>query len=85
MYRSFSTALKMLKASRRVFSQDFFFRQLFDESTWTYSYLLSDLASKEAVLIDPVLEKAKRDAKLITELGLNLKWAMNTHMHAGNN
>lgn len=73
---------KMLKASRRVFSHDFFFRQLFDARSSTFSYLLSDLKSKDAILIDPVLEQAKRDAKLINELGLNLKWAVNTHMHA---
>lgn len=72
----------MLSAARRAFTSDFLFRQLFDERTWTYTYLLSDLASKQAVLIDPVLEKAERDAKLINELGLNLKYALNTHMHA---
>lgn len=72
----------MLSATRRVFSPDFFFRQLFDETTWTYSYILSDLASRQAVIIDPVLGQAERDAKLIKELGFNLKWAMNTHMHA---
>ncbi|XP_017488541.1 PREDICTED: persulfide dioxygenase ETHE1, mitochondrial-like, partial [Rhagoletis zephyria] len=64
------------------FTKDFFFRQLFDEATWTYSYLLADLNTKEAVIIDPVLEKAKRDANLVKELGFTLKYAMNTHMHA---
>lgn len=64
------------------FTSDFFFRQLFDESTWTYTYLLADLNTKEAVIIDPVLEKAKRDANLVKELGFTLKYAMNTHMHA---
>ncbi|XP_063704919.1 persulfide dioxygenase ETHE1, mitochondrial-like [Culicoides brevitarsis] len=68
--------------SRRVFSPDFFFRQLFDGKSSTYTYLLSDLTSKTAVIIDPVLEQAERDAKLITELGFTLKYAMNTHMHA---
>lgn len=32
---------------------DFFFKQLFDEKSWTYSYILADLESKEAVIIDP--------------------------------
>lgn len=32
---------------------DFFFRQYFDDKSWTYSYLLADLESKEAVIIDP--------------------------------
>lgn len=44
--------------------------------------MLADLGTKEAVLIDPVLEQAKRDSHLIQELGLTLKYAMNTHMHA---
>lgn len=30
------------------------FKQLFDEATWTYTYLIADPVSKEAVLIDPV-------------------------------
>ena len=38
---------------RVQFSSDFFFRQLFDEKSWTYSYILADLESKEAVIIDP--------------------------------
>lgn len=67
---------------RKPFSPDFFFRQLFDEKSWTYSYLLGDINSKEAILIDPVLEQAKRDAKLVQELGFNLTYALNTHMHA---
>jgi len=63
-------------------SPDFFFRQLYDNVTSTYTYLLADTSTKEAVLIDPVLELAERDAQLISDLGLTLKYAMNTHMHA---
>uniref|UniRef100_A0A1B6D9M4 Persulfide dioxygenase ETHE1, mitochondrial n=1 Tax=Clastoptera arizonana TaxID=38151 RepID=A0A1B6D9M4_9HEMI len=63
-------------------SKDFFFRQLFDLESSTYTYLLADVNCKEAVLIDPVLEQVERDWKLIKELGLNLKFAINTHMHA---
>jgi sulfur dioxygenase len=37
--------------------------------------LLGDLATKEAILIDPVLEQAERDANLIKELGFVLKFA----------
>ncbi|XP_038119820.1 persulfide dioxygenase ETHE1, mitochondrial [Culex quinquefasciatus] len=69
-------------AERKPFAPDFFLRQLFDEKSWTYTYLLADLTSKEAILIDPVLEQAPRDAKLIQELGLKLTYALNTHMHA---
>lgn len=67
---------------RIPFSSDFFFRQLFDSVSSTYTYLLADLNTHEAVIIDPVLEHAKRDAQLIKELGFTLKYAMNTHMHA---
>ena len=58
------------------------FRQLFDSESSTYTYLLADADTKEAVLIDPVIEKSERDAKLVGELGLSLKFVMNTHVHA---
>ena len=43
----------------------------------TYSYLLADVNSKEAVLIDPVIDLAERDAKIINDLGLKLKYLSN--------
>lgn len=49
--------------------------KLFDSVSSTYTYLLADLTTKEAVLIDPVLEHAKRDANLCNELGFQLKYA----------
>ena len=58
------------------------FRQLFDPTSSTYSYLLADRRSHEAVLIDPVFEQARRDAALIQELGLKLVAALDTHVHA---
>lgn len=58
------------------------FRQLFDQESWTYTYLLGCLIKKEAVLVDPVNKQVGRDLKLIKELGLNLKYAINTHCHA---
>ncbi|CAG9788335.1 unnamed protein product [Diatraea saccharalis] len=61
---------------------NFFFRQLFDTVSSTYTYILADNKTLEAVLIDPVIEHAERDANLINELGFNLLFAMNTHMHA---
>jgi len=36
----------------------------------------------ECILIDPVLETVDRDAKLVQELGLKLKFVVNTHVHA---
>jgi sulfur dioxygenase len=58
------------------------FRQLFDADTSTYSYLLGDEASREALLIDPVREHVERDLELVTELGLRLVWVLETHVHA---
>ena len=58
------------------------FRQLFDPQSSTYTYLLGDAASREAVLIDPVFEQARRDAALVQELGLRLAWTLETHVHA---
>ena len=58
------------------------FRQLFDSESCTYTYLLADTNTKEAVLIDPVIEKAERDVQLVQDLGLSLKFVMNTHVHA---
>jgi sulfur dioxygenase len=58
------------------------FRQLFDYETYTYTYLLADEESKEAVLIDPVREQVERDAALINQLGLKLKYTLETHVHA---
>ncbi|XP_044130901.1 persulfide dioxygenase ETHE1, mitochondrial-like [Bufo gargarizans] len=58
------------------------FRQLFEPVSCTYTYLLADADTKEAVLIDPVLETANRDAKLVKDLGLKMIFAANTHCHA---
>jgi sulfur dioxygenase len=58
------------------------FRQLFDPQSSTYTYLLADGGTREAVLIDPVFEHARRDAALIEELGLRLLYTLETHVHA---
>lgn len=58
------------------------FRQLFDYKSFTYTYLLGCASSTEAILIDPVYEQAERDLKLAQELGLNLVFGINTHVHA---
>ncbi|MSQ88415.1 MAG: MBL fold metallo-hydrolase [Betaproteobacteria bacterium] len=58
------------------------FRQLFDPQSSTYTYLLADSVTLEAVLIDPVFEHARRDAALIGELGLKLRYTLETHVHA---
>jgi sulfur dioxygenase len=58
------------------------FRQLFDQETGTYTYLIADPTAKEAVLVDPVLEQVERDLKLLRELDLTLKFCLETHIHA---
>jgi sulfur dioxygenase len=58
------------------------FRQLFDAESWTYTYLLADPNTHEAILIDSVQEQAERDAKVLHELGLTLKYLLETHVHA---
>ena len=58
------------------------FRQLYDSESSTYTYLLADLELKEAILIDPVLEQVERDLKLLKELGLSLRYCLETHIHA---
>jgi sulfur dioxygenase len=58
------------------------FRQLFDPSSSTYTYLLADGRTRRAVLIDPVFEQVRRDAALIDELDLALVATLETHIHA---
>src|SRR6185503_3633007 len=58
------------------------FRQLFDPQSSTYTCLLADSATREALLIDPVFEHARRDAALIEELGVELGCTLETHLHA---
>ncbi len=58
------------------------FRQLIDPQSSTYTYLLGDGKSREAVLIDTVFEQVRRDAALVNELGLKLVATLETHVHA---
>jgi sulfur dioxygenase len=58
------------------------FRQLFDSTSGTYTYLLASRQGGEALIIDPVLEKVDRYLQLIGELDLKLVKAVDTHLHA---
>ena len=58
------------------------FHQLFDQETWTFTYLLWDLDTKEAVIFDPVREQFERDMCLVEQLGLRMLYALDTHVHA---
>jgi len=56
--------------------------QLFDEVSSTYTYLVYDPQTREAAIIDPVLEQLERDLKVLADNGLTLRWSMETHAHA---
>jgi len=58
------------------------FRQLFDSTSGTYTYLLASRRGGEALIIDPVLERVERYLQLIHELDLRLVKAVDTHLHA---
>lgn len=57
-------------------------RQLFDDESCTYTYLLWDELTKDAILVDPVDVHVDRDLEVIESLQLNLVYAINTHAHA---
>jgi sulfur dioxygenase len=56
--------------------------QLFDPASCTYTYILWDDATREAVIIDPVDTQVQRDIGVIQSLGLTLRWSVETHAHA---
>lgn len=58
------------------------FRQLFDSTSFTYTYLLAERTGGEALLIDPVLEHTDRYVQLLGELDVKLVLAIDTHIHA---
>ncbi|MFN6483293.1 MULTISPECIES: FAD/NAD(P)-binding protein [unclassified Nostoc] len=58
------------------------FRQFFDPESSTYTYLIADSQTKDAVLVDTVLEQVDRDLQVLDELGLSLCYCLETHIHA---
>lgn len=58
------------------------FRQLFDSTSYTYTYLLSSKTGGEALIIDPVIDKVDHYLRLLNELDLKLVKAVDTHVHA---
>jgi sulfur dioxygenase len=56
--------------------------QLFDPASSTYTYVLFDQNTREALIIDPVDEQIERDLAVLREYGLELRWAVETHAHA---
>lgn len=71
-----------LRALPSMSERSLIFRQLFEHESSTYTYLIAEQSSKEAILIDPVLETVARDQALVERLGLKLKYVINTHVHA---
>lgn len=58
------------------------FRQLFEPNSSTYTYLLGCERTRQAVLVDPVLEEVERYLALLKELSLTLVYTLETHVHA---
>jgi len=58
------------------------FRQLFDKTSSTYTYLIASAKGREALIIDPVLENVERYIQLLKELDLKLVKVIDTHIHA---
>ncbi|MBW0007092.1 MAG: MBL fold metallo-hydrolase [Sphingomonas sp.] len=58
------------------------FRQLIEPESSTYTYLVACEETREAALIDPVLQTLDRDLALLEKLGLALKYTIETHIHA---
>ncbi|MET0683351.1 MAG: MBL fold metallo-hydrolase [Casimicrobiaceae bacterium] len=56
--------------------------QLFDPLSSTYTYVLFDVTSRDALIIDPVDEQIERDLSVLREYGLKLAWTVETHAHA---
>lgn len=58
------------------------FRQLYEPESSTYTYLFGCPDTRQAVLLDPVLETLDRDLSVLQELGLRLAYTLETHIHA---
>lgn len=58
------------------------FKQLFDQETWTYTYLIADPVGKDAIFIDPVNTHIDEYIELLEAHGLQLKYSLETHVHA---
>ena len=58
------------------------FKQLFDQKSSTYTYLIASSKGREALIIDPVIENVNQYVQLLKELDLNLVKVIDTHIHA---
>ena len=58
------------------------FRQVFDNKSSTYTYLIASAKGREAIIIDPVLESVEMYTKILNDLDLKLVKVIDTHIHA---
>ena len=58
------------------------YRQIFDDKSWTYTYLIASGVGREAVIIDPVIEKVDQYIRILNQLDLKLVKVIDTHIHA---
>ena len=56
--------------------------QLFDAASSTYTYILFDEETRDAIIIDPVDVQLERDLSTLRQYGLKLRWTVETHAHA---
>ena len=57
-------------------------KQVFDNKTSTYTYLIASAKGREALIIDPVLENVDEYIQLLKKLDLKLVKVIDTHIHA---
>ena len=65
-----------------LFSKKISVRPLFEKESSTYTYIVYDNESLDGLIIDPVKETFERDLRVVDELGLNIHWCIETHLHA---
>ena len=58
------------------------FKQVFDQKSSTYTYLIASAKGREALIIDPVIENVDNYIKLLNEFDLKLVKVIDTHIHA---
>ncbi len=56
--------------------------QLFDAASSTYTYIIFDETTRDAIIIDPVDQQVERDLGVLRQYGLKLRWTLETHTHA---
>lgn len=74
-------AIALSERTSEILQSNFLFRQFFDPQTSSYTYLIADQQLGDAILVDPVLEQVDRDLESLEELGLKLRYCLETHLH----